>query len=118
MFEIGLQLRYEVLNHIYLDHANNIGKNSINSTITQHDYYDYTIAIDDFLINSLPILILGLLISIVSILLEFIYHRSFIPQSPEYKPQGIQLNNMGPWVPNVGSFLAIEKPLYNRPYEF
>ena len=71
----------------------------INSTITQYD--DYTIAIDDFLINSLPLLILGLVISILSILLEFIYHRSFIPQTDKYKPQGVKLSNIDPWVPNV-----------------
>ena len=81
MYEIGLQHRYVVINHIYLDYNFNTGHDdiTINSTITQHDHYDYTIDFDDFCINSLPILIIGVLISILSILLEFIYHRSFKP---------------------------------------
>ena len=82
IYEIGLQLRQEVLHDIYMDHVYNIGQDNINSTITQHEHNDYTINFEDFLINSLPILILGHLLSILilsilsklSFLLEFIYY--------------------------------------------
>ena len=79
MFEIGLQLRYSVIYKIYMDYVYNIGRDTINSTLTQNDDYDNNIAIEDFLINSLPILILGLLISILSIFLEFVNRYLSLP---------------------------------------
>ena len=75
LFEIGVHFRYIVLIHIFIDHVYNIRQDdiTINSTNIQHEHYDNTISIVDFLINSIPILIIGLLISILTFLVELIY---------------------------------------------
>ena len=75
VFEIGLQFRQEVILNIFNDLVHSVSLNTINSNITQQDHNNYKILIDDFTINSLSILILGLLLSILTLFLELIYRN-------------------------------------------